>query len=496
MKFCLLAISLLELSTASASVASNFSRPLSSQIILPRTFTPPQVFQNVHLLRNINLEKGYVRETIHVIVENVATAPQDEYFLPFPATVIDRLGGLDVRDKKAPEKDALEAVLVEYDPHHDTQFYRIRLPTPLPPSGQQTLSISYSLLSSLQPLPTKIDQGGKQHLVYTFSAYPSSAYATVKQKTKIKFLNADIPDYTSLPASANAEGKADPQRQGSTFTYGPYANVPAGAQEAVRVRYEFTKPLMHATLLERDVEVSHWGGNLATEERYWLVNNGAHLATHFSRAAWVQSAYYNPSTSALKELKILLQPGVSDPYFTDEIGNVSTSHFRANLREASLEIKPRYPIFGGWKYSFRVGWNADLKSYLRKVATGDTYVLKVPFMEGPRQPEGIEYEKVVVRVVLPEGARNVKYDTSMPLTGAEHGRHKTFLDTLGRTTLTLSAVNLVDDQRDRSLIVTYDYPFLAALRKPITIFAGVFAVFVSAWILSRMDVRIGREKVG
>jgi oligosaccharyltransferase complex subunit alpha (ribophorin I) len=64
-----------------------------------------------------------------------------------------------------------------------------------------------------------------------------------------------VPDYTSLPAELNDEQKADPQRQGSSFTYGLYNNVPAGAQQPVSVRYEFTKPVTHATLLERDIEV-------------------------------------------------------------------------------------------------------------------------------------------------------------------------------------------------------------------------------------------------
>ena len=288
-----------------------------------------------------------------------------------------------------------------------TQFYRIRLPDVLKPSSQQTLSISYSVLSAFQPLPASIEQADKQYLVYSFSAYSPSAYLTVKQKTKLKFPTTDIPEYTTLPASSNADGKADPQRQGSSFTYGPYSDVPAGAHEEVQVRYEFTKPLIHASLVERDLEISHWGGNIATEERYWLANNAAKLSKHFSRASWVQTAYYNPPSSALKELRIPLKGGTMDPYFTDEIGNVSTSRFRSNLREATLEIKPRYPIFGGWKYTFRVGWNADLKSYLRKQPRGEGYVLKVPFLEGPKQPEGIEYEKVEVRVILPEGARFV-----------------------------------------------------------------------------------------
>lgn len=114
--------------------------------------------------------------------------------------------------------------------------------------------------------------------------------------------------------------------------------------------------------------------------------------------------HYSPATSALKELKMPLKVGSLNPYFTDDIGNVSTSRFRSNVREANLELKPRYPVFGGWKYSFRVGWDADLNHSLRKLNVGDGYVLKVPFLEGPKMSEGVSYEKVVLRVILPEGA--------------------------------------------------------------------------------------------
>lgn len=99
------------------ALASNVSQPLTSRIILPRTFRPSPVFRNVNLLRNINLEKGYVRELVNVVIENVASSPQDEYFLPFPSEIVDRVGGIEVRDKKNPGKGVLEAALVEYDPY-------------------------------------------------------------------------------------------------------------------------------------------------------------------------------------------------------------------------------------------------------------------------------------------------------------------------------------------------------------------------------------------
>jgi oligosaccharyltransferase complex subunit alpha (ribophorin I) len=214
---------------------------------------------------------------------------------------------------------------------------------------------------------------------------------------------------------------------------------------------------------------------------------------------WTTQAFYRGDTSALKELKVPLRPGSIDPYFTDDIGNVSTSHYRPNsVREASLELKPRYPIFGGWRYSFRIGWNNALYTTLRKLKTGNTYVLRVPFIEGPKMPEGIQYERLVLRVILPEGATDVKWETvggtGIPVLEPEISLYKTFMDTLGRSELRLTAVNVADEARDADLVVIYNYPFMAAFRKPLSVFVAALGVFTIIWAASRVDTSIGRKR--
>jgi len=68
------------------------------------------------------------------------------------------------------------------------------------------------------------------------------------------------------------------------------------------------------------------------------------------------------------------------------------------------------------------------------------------------------------------------------------------MDTVGRTALTLNAVNIVDELRDREIIVTYDYPVLAAFRKPMVIFAGFASLFVATWAIGNLDVSITGKK--
>lgn len=85
----------------------------TSRVAATSEFNPPQVFKNTNLVRNTNLEKGYVRETVNVVVENVDKQPQSNYYLPFPSNVFDKVGGLEVRDKKAPQKGRFDVEAVE-----------------------------------------------------------------------------------------------------------------------------------------------------------------------------------------------------------------------------------------------------------------------------------------------------------------------------------------------------------------------------------------------
>ncbi|PHH86491.1 hypothetical protein CDD83_10181 [Cordyceps sp. RAO-2017] len=479
---------------ASSVAASSPPQPSSAKVTQPAEFKPPQVFRNANLVHVISLEKNYVKEQINVLVENVSKKPQDEYYLPFTADQMARVGGFEVKDRKDANAGPFEADVVEFDPNSDVQYYRIRLPAQLKPGSQQTLGISFYYLKAYSPLPASIKQDETQFLSYDFSAYATSAYPTSKQKTEIKAPSSSIPDYTNM---AGKDGKEQhPQKQGAKLTYGPFdSEVPAGAASPANVRVEFTKPVTHVSSLERDIEVSHWGGNVAFEERYTLYNRGANLSVPFNRVKFAQSQYFNPSSFALKEMRFPLQVGSLDPYFTDTIGNVSTSKFRSSKREALLELKPRYPIFGGWKYPFTIGWNANAAGLLRKTAAGG-YVLKVPFMEGPKQAEGIEYAQVNVRVLLPEGASNVKVQTGIPassLVESSVGVHKTYLDTLGRTAVVVRARNLVDEFRDRDLVIYYETSAFDLLRKPLIVFSSVLTAFAAAWAIGMVEVGFSRK---
>lgn len=89
---------------------------------------------------------------------------------------------------------------------------------------------------------------------------------------------------------------------------------------------------------------------------------------------------------------------------------------------------------------------------------------------------------------------NVKFHTDAPLVAESTGLHRTYMDSLGRTSIELVAMNVIDELRDRKVIVSYDYSLASLLRKPVTIIAGFVGVFATSWLVSLLDVSIGKKK--
>lgn len=118
------------------------------------------------------------------------------------------------------------------------------------------------------------------------------------------------------------------------------------------------------------------------------------------------------------------------------------------LVNSQLELKPRYPILGGWNYSFVIGYDVPLEDQLK--SDGAKKVLSIPFLTGYKD---MAVDEVELRIVLPEGAkwvttrnivpydklmcRDVEVHTPFKIDSITHSIHKTYLDTTGRHTITL-----------------------------------------------------------
>jgi hypothetical protein len=99
------------------TITGLLSEVLASNITartLLNSFSPPVVFENTNLVRNINLEKSYPRETTNIVVKNIAKDVQTEYYLQFPSELAYKVSGLEVKDKKNADGASFFVELAQY----------------------------------------------------------------------------------------------------------------------------------------------------------------------------------------------------------------------------------------------------------------------------------------------------------------------------------------------------------------------------------------------
>lgn len=63
-----------------------------------------------------------MRETINVIIENTDGKAQSEYYVPFDSSMLSKVGGFEVRDKKAADKDPFKVEVVGFDAERYVQM--------------------------------------------------------------------------------------------------------------------------------------------------------------------------------------------------------------------------------------------------------------------------------------------------------------------------------------------------------------------------------------
>jgi hypothetical protein len=63
-------------------------------------------------------------------------------------------------------------------------------------------------------------------------------------------------------------------------------------------------------------------------------------------------------------LQTVLPAAATDAYYRDEIGNISTSHMKVLSDSVELDLRPRFPLFGGWKTHYVIGYNVPSYEYL------------------------------------------------------------------------------------------------------------------------------------
>ncbi|XP_022999654.1 dolichyl-diphosphooligosaccharide--protein glycosyltransferase subunit 1A-like [Cucurbita maxima] len=431
--------------------------------------------------RRIDLTSQIVRISSTIRVENEGTDVVSEVLLIFPEEQAKYLSHIQATSNEGKGKAKGSAinfpvnVVYPKEMPPTLKFYSVSLPKGLNKGDGLTFDVFAVFTHVLSPFPETITQADVQFVLFLDTAYFLSPYTVKVQSLSVKLPEARIESYTKLENT---------KIHGSEIKYGPYENVPPYSFTLIRFHFENNQPFPVAQELVREIEVSHWGSVQITEH-YNLVNGGAQNKGGFSRFDY-QTRPFARGASAFSKLVAKLPPRTHSVYYRDEIGNISTSHLWGNLRKTDLEIEPRYPMFGGWRTSFTIGYSLPLQDFLFQ-DQGKRF-LNISFGSPINE---VVIDRLIVRVVLPEGSSD--FSVSVPLSHKQwHEKKISHLDIDGRPVVVLEKENVVPEH-NQHFQVYYKFNSISMLREPIMLIFGFFVLFVSCIIYMHSDMSISKS---
>ncbi|OQR79889.1 dolichyl-diphosphooligosaccharide--protein glycosyltransferase subunit 1 isoform 1 [Tropilaelaps mercedesae] len=426
--------------------------------------------ENTNIERTIDVASQLVRTTAKISVENKGTVPLLHYYFAVDPAEVEHLSYISATSEAIP----LAVVQDKAISLSNAVLYTITLPTALSPGKTVKLDVVTVLTHQLQPYPAQLEQGEKQLVIYRGNHYQLSPYISARQITKIRLASNRVESFTNT-VKPNAQSE-------SSVTYGPYTNIGAYLKEPCKVHYENHKPFLVVKNLRRWIEVSHWG-TIQVEETLDVKHEGAELKGSFSRYEFQREMGPSP---AVKTFKTFLPFGAKDVYYRDEIGNISTSRMRVRFDSVEVELRPRFPLFGGWKTHYVLGYSIPTTDFLLHDGA-DGFVLKINFIDHIFDDAVVD--RAVVKIVLPEGANNIRL--KLPFSAKRHAdeRHLTYLDTIGRPVVVLSKDNLVEDHI-QLLELHYRFNKMLMFQEPLLVAVALLLLFLTVIIYVRLDFSI------
>lgn len=428
--------------------------------------------------RRIDLTSSIVREYLTLKVENTGNSEASNILLAFPPTQAKHIALVKAqvaegkRKKRTHTEAAVNPANLPEAPNNAT-LYSISLLKPLKSLETVTLEVLLVSTHSLEAFPAEISQSDSQLVYYHDSAVLLSPYHVKEQITYVKTPSSKVESFT----------RVDPtNRVGSEIKYGRYSDIQPYSYLPILVHFENNNPFAAVEELVRQIEISHWGSIQVTES-YKLVHAGARLKGIFSRLDY-QSRASMSGVSSFRHLLAKLPPRVHSAYYRDSIGNISSSHLRTNFEKSELELEPRYPLFGGWKTTFVIGYSLPLEDFLFESADGRRYL---NFSFGTPIVETV-VDKLTVKVLLPEGSKNPSAVVPFHVQQLFENSFS-YLDVVGRPTVVLKKENVVPEH-NVFFQVYYDFSQVFMLVEPLILAVAFFMFFVACISYLHIDLSI------
>lgn len=436
---------------------------------------------NRNVNRNIDLTSQFAKHALTITLENAESTPVSSFYLAIETKYVEHLSYLDVTSSGTQLKVSNEEKDKSSEGKKITfSTFKVDLKNALESKGTVDVLIKAVFTHMVTPFPSAITQFEKQLVKFSDNHFFFSPYTTATQTTTVKLSSGNIESKTE---------KSPTSTKGDTITYGPYADIAAYSHSTLNVHYENNRPFLTVTKLTKELEVSHWG-NLAVEATYDVLrDDGATLKGTFSRYDYQRNPGGSPAVVPV--LRTYLPLTAADVYYRDEIGNITTSNMNVNQRGLVVELTPRFPLFGGWKTAFYMGYNLPINQFLFTDAKDSSlYVLNATFAV---TTDDIVVDELVVRVILPEGAKNIEVHTPFGVDSQGSATHFTYLDTSGRPVVIINKKNVVSEH-DRFFQVTYNFTTFGMFREPLLLVGAFFVFFLTVMAYARFNFRIGPVK--
>ncbi|ELT91404.1 hypothetical protein CAPTEDRAFT_159283 [Capitella teleta] len=431
---------------------------------------------NKKVKKTVDLSTHLPKIVTSITLENAGKTAVKSFLFSADPSLADNLSFLGASVKGSEEETTkLEVTKTSVSSHAGVAFYRIALPQSLGAGQEITVDVESAFAHVLKPYPHSITQAEKQFVKFAGNRLFYSPYKTVSLTTEVKCSSGSIETYTKTKASVSD----------NVITYGPFEDVQKFSDEEMLVHYENNGPFLTVTNMQRLIEVSHWG-NIAVEESVDIEHTGAQLKGPFSRYDYQRS---QDGLSAVKSFKTILPSSARDVYYRDEIGNISTSNLRDLDDSMELELKPRFPLFGGWKTHYVMGYNVPSYQYLYN--SGDQYVLKMRFIDHIYDDQVVD--SAHVRIMLPEGASDVTLKLPYEINRSPDELFFTYLDTTGRPVIMLQKDNLVE-MHIQDFELHYRFPHMFLLREPLLVVGFIYMFFLLIIVYVRMDFSITKDE--
>nr|XP_039273513.1 dolichyl-diphosphooligosaccharide--protein glycosyltransferase subunit 1-like isoform X2 [Styela clava] len=424
--------------------------------------------------RSIDLKTHIVKITTSVTMRNDGSSSESEIAVHVEPDLFDKLAFLEVNLVDG-ENNPLSLG------KKGKGIYSVTLPKACVAGDSVSLSIEEYFTHSLKAFPEEISQSQKQLVTYNGNHLFYSPYMTESQTTTVELFSNVVENHSKL-------GKTE--IQDSTIKYGgseEYDNVKSLSQSSMTLHFENNSPFLVVTKMTRVIELSHWGV-ISVEETLDIRHTGAKFKGSFSRYDYQRLP--NSGISAVKSFKTILPASSSDVYYRDEIGNISTSNLITNDDSVEVEIRPRFPLFGGWKTHYYIGYNLPSYTYLYK--TGDLLALRMRFVD--HVYDDMVIDDLAVKLILPESSKQISVSLPYEAERLEDTLHYTYLDTVGRPVITFKKKNVLE-QHIQDFTLSYNFNPMMLIQEPLLIVSAFFILFFTVIIIVRLDFSITHDSV-